>query len=195
MIECNLSLNTLRKDISKKLIEFMGVKITKERPLKIIPTEANKIRTLHNLDSNVPYSIQIDGWTNINRKHLYATFYKTWGCESTYMGQDKGESHVIQGAKWLSQRLKEKVDTLKSTGRVRYCVTSDNALVIKSAFLELNNRMSPKLLRHMRSFHCINSQPGKIIEKFSILKHIQGLREQVEKHKRDIGYIKIKLHA
>ena len=197
IIECNLSLNTLRKDSFKKLIEFMGIKMTEERLLKIISTEANKIRrrTLRNLDSNVPCSIQIDGWTNINGEHLYATFYKTWGCESTYMGQDKGESHVIQGAKWLSQRLKEKIDTLKSTGRVCYCVTSDNAQVIKSAVREVNNIISPKVLHHMCSCHCINLLLGKVIEKFSILKHIQELKEKVEKHKRDIGYIKIKSYT
>ena len=81
---------------------------------------------------------------------------------------------------------------LKSTGRKCHSITSDNAQVISSATTELNREASPRIFHHVCGCHCANLLLGKTIQEFKIMDLILRLREKVEEHKRQEGYIKVK---
>ena len=197
ILECNIPFNTLRKGSFRKIMECMDAAINEERLIELIALEAAHLRekVFNKLTIDVPCSIQLDGWTNIRGEHLYAFFFRTSEGVARYIQQEKADSHTIQGAKWLSSRLFVVIDKLKSTGRICYSITSDNAHVISSAVIELNNRASPKILHHMCGCHCVNLLLGKVIQEFKLMDQVQQLKEKVDEHKRDEGYIKVKKYT
>ena len=192
--ECNVPFNILRKESFKKVIECMDISINEERLIELVASEATCLgeKIFNKLTVEVPCSIQLDGWTNIRGEHLYAFFFRTTEGETRYIQQEKTDSYIIQGAKWLSAKFFSIINNLKSTGRICYSITSDNAHVIASAVEELNSSASPKTLHHMCGCHCVNLLPGKVIQEFKLMELIQKLKEKVDEHKRDKEYVKVK---
>ena len=126
MIDCNIPFNTIRKDSFKTIMGYVGTSISEEKLINLIGSEAIELRekVFSKLSMNIPCSLQLDGWTNVKGEHLYAFFFKTSQNNSRYIQQEKAENYIIQGSKWLSEKLKKIIDKYESCAYNNICAVT-----------------------------------------------------------------------